>query len=67
MNYTYKNNEFKRTKLFALNITPIKDINNQIKTKQQLNQINKPNKVFDTETFDKIYKEEIKNGFIKEY
>ena len=67
MNFTYKNNEFKRTKLFALNITPIKDINNQIKTKQQLNQINKPNKVFDTETFDKIYKEEIKNGFIKEY
>ncbi len=67
MNYTYKNNEFKRTKLFALNITPIKDINNQIKTKQQLNHINKPNKEFDTETFDKIYKEELKNGFIKEY
>ncbi len=67
MNYTYKNKQRPNTKLFAGNITPITDIKLQIKNKQHLNYFKKPDKVYDTESFDKIYKEALESGIIKEY
>lgn len=67
MNYTYKNKPNTKIRLFSTNITPIKEINKQLKIKQNFYNNKKPDKIFDTETFDKIYKEELDNGFIKEY
>ena len=67
MNYTYKKKPNSKIRLFANNITPITDINLQIQNKQNLNYFNKPEKVFDTESFDKIYKESLEMGIIKEY
>lgn len=67
MNYTYKNKPNTKTRLFSTNITPITEIKNQMKIKQTFYNNKQPDKIFDTETFDKIYKEELGNGFIKEY
>ena len=62
MKYTYKN---KPINLFTANITPINEIKRQLKIKDRMKNITKPDKIFDTESFDKIYREELENGFIK--
>ena len=67
MNYTYKNKPNTKARLFSTNITPINEIKKQMKIKQTFYNNKLPDKTFDTETFDKIYKEELENGFIKEY